>query len=177
MPSFAKNVKVIGKNFDASSSSFSFAKGEKAEITVEFETAPYVESRPHGLNTVKCGSLVFSLPIEFEAVKHEYERNGVERKFPYCDYELLARSDWNYAFSDPSLSVEFGKSGEIPFSAKYAPVTVTAKMRKIPWGLEDGYNSVCAKVPASRLPIGEEETVTLIPYGCAKLRMTEMPLI
>ena len=30
----------------------------------------------------------------------EYTRNGVERKFPYCDYEIYPESRWNYAFAD-----------------------------------------------------------------------------
>ena len=52
-----------------------------------------------------------------------------------------------------------------------------AEVRQIAWGLEDGYAAVCAKVPQSRIPSSETETVELYPYGCAKLRMTELPLI
>jgi hypothetical protein len=52
-----------------------------------------------------------------------------------------------------------------------------AEVKKIAWGLEDGFTSDCAKAPQSRVPLSEAETVELYPYGCAKLRMTELPLI
>ena len=126
---------------------------------------------------MKCGSLVFSLPISYEKKMYEYEQKGVERKFPYCDYEYIPVSDWNYAYSSPFFEIERREISDIPFSSKNPPVVVKAEMKKIPWGLELGYESVCAKVPQCRLAISEAETVELYPYGCAKLRMTEMPLI
>ena len=67
--------------------------------------------------------------------------------------------------------------GEIPFSSQNPPVTVKANVRKINWGYEDGYETVCAKVPQSTEPLGDEEEISLYPYGCAKLRMTEIPKI
>ena len=107
----------------------------------------------------------------------EYERNGVERKFPYCDYELIPTSAWNYAYSDTTLTVERHQVNEIPFSSEHPAVTVSAKMTPINWGFEEGYEIFCAKVPESREPIGEQVELELQPYGTAKLRMTEMPLI
>ena len=65
----------------------------------------------------------------------------------------------------------------IPFSSQNPPVIVKAKVKKISWGFEDGYNTVCAKVPESRTPLEEEKEIELYPYGSAKLRMTELPLI
>ena len=50
-------------------------------------------------------------------------------------------------------------------------------MQKIDWGFEDGYDDVCAKIPESTFPIGEIEEKTLYPYGCAKLRVTEIPFV
>lgn len=174
IPSFAENVKVNGE--DVKNEDLLFAVGEgKTEIVIEFETSVYVEKRPFDLNTVKCGSLVFSLPVKFEKRMHEYERDGVERKFPYCDYELLPVSDWNYAFSDDVFEVERKEVNDIPFSSENPAVVIKANMTKINWGLEDGYEKVCAKVPESREATGDAEKKELFPYGCAKLRMTEMP--
>jgi hypothetical protein len=107
----------------------------------------------------------------------EYERNGVERKFPYCDYEYIPKSDWNYAYAGRTLEVENRTLGDVPFSSQEPPVVIRAKVKKIDWGLEDGYETVCAKVPESREPISEERDMLLYPYGCAKLRMTEIPLL
>ena len=52
-----------------------------------------------------------------------------------------------------------------------------AYVKQIEWGFEDGYETVCAKEPLSRIPIGEKQEIELYPYGCAKLRMTELPMV
>ena len=65
----------------------------------------------------------------------------------------------------------------IPFSSEHPPVTVKTTACKIDWGYADGYDTVCDKVPQSREPISEAEEIILHPYGCAKLRMTEMPIV
>ena len=54
-------------------------------------------------------------------------------------------------------------------------MVIRAEVKKIGWGLEDGYETACAKVPESREPISGAQEILLYPYGCAKLRMTEMP--
>ena len=127
--------------------------------------------------TVKYGSLVFSVPIEYEKKMHEYERDGVERKFPYCDYEYIPQSDWNYAYCSDELTVVNKKISDIPFSSKKPPITIKTKVKQIDWEYADGYRTVCAKKPKSIEPIGNEKEIELYPYGCAKLRMTELPKI
>ncbi len=173
IPSFAKNLVVNGKS--SSLDELTFDITENCEITVSFDTDLFFEKRPYDLNTVKCGSLVFSLPIKHDKKMYEYEKDGVERKFPYCDYELIPTSDWNYAFCSDTLSIDENGISDIPFSSENPPLTVRAKLRKINWGLEDGYETVCAKIPESRFGISDEEEISLYPYGCAKLRMTELP--
>ena len=126
---------------------------------------------------MRCGSLVFSLPIAYEKKIIEYERNGVERKYPYCDYEYIPKSEWNYAYSSPFFKLEEREISDVPFNSQNPPVIVKAKVKKISWGFEDGYETVCAKVPESRTPLEEEKEIELYPYGCAKLRMTELPWI
>ena len=177
IPSFAKNVSVNGEYTDSRELAFEIGAGEKREIAVEFDAEVYIEKRPYDLNTVKCGSLVFSVPVNYEKKMYEYERDGVERKFPYCDYEYIPLSDWNYAYSGNSFEINRNGVGDIPFSSEMPPVTIKTKARKIEWGLEDGYETVCAKVPESREPISDEEEILLYPYGCAKLRMTEIPVL
>ena len=177
IPSFAKNLTVNGETTDEKELSFDLIAGEKLEINVAFDATPEFIDRPHGLKSVKCGSLVFSVPIKHENKMLEYERDGVERKFPYCDYELIPVSDWNYAYSSNLLEVIKNGVAEVPFSSVNPPVMIKAGVKKIDWGYEDGYDTVCAKIPESREPMGDEEEVLLYPYGCAKLRMTEIPKI
>lgn len=177
IPSFAENLIVNGEKTSGDMLSFDIGAGEEKEIVISFDTVPYFEKRPHDLNAVKCGSLVFSVPVKFEKNMLEYERDGVERKFPYCDYELIPVSDWNYGYCSDALEIHRGEVTETPFSSENPPVTVKATVKKINWGYEDGYDTVCAKLPESREPISEAEEIQLYPYGCAKLRMTEIPLI
>lgn len=178
LPARIDNVRVNGKRHcDPVFLSQFLSAGMQETLTVTFDTKPEFIDRPHNLKSVRCGSLVFSLPIEYEKKMYEYERKGVERKFPYCDYEYIPKSDWGYAFSSFDFKVNRKEVTDIPFSSEKPPVTLTARMRKISWGLEDGYEHVCAKLPESRTPISDELEIELYPYGCAKLRMTEMPLI
>lgn len=177
LPADAENVTVNGQKKDGSALAFDIKKGEKCEIHITFAVTPHFVEYSYGLNYVKCGSLVFSLPIEVEKIMREYEQNGVERKFPYCDYELLPKSDWNYGFSDTSLKLETKTVGETPFSQSNPPVCVKTNLQKIDWGFEDGFESVCAKTPQSLISVSDVEELSLIPYGCAKLRMTLMPFV
>ena len=57
------------------------------------------------------------------------------------------------------------------------PVTIVAKMQKINWGLKFPYRSIARKTPKSTKPISEVQEIKLCPYGCTRLRMTEMPIL
>ncbi len=177
IPSFAVNVKINGQPTNKDEAVFEFKAGDKQSISISFETECNMIDRPHDLKCVKCGSLVFSLPREYEKVMHEYTKNDIERKFPYCDYEYKGTTPWSFGFASSELKVVRGKVDEIPFSSKNPAVTVTAKVAPINWGLEDGFKTVCAKVPESRKAEGDVREVSLYPYGCAKLRMTELPMV
>ena len=177
IPSFAKNLVVNGQTSTESELSYEITAGESKEINMSFEAIPYFEKRPYELYTVKCGSLVFSLPIKYEKKMYEYEKDGVARKNPYCDYEYIPASEWNYAYCNSELFVKHNEISTIPFSSINPPITIKANVKNIQWDFEDGYETVCAKVPASRLPQSDKTEVILYPYGCSKLRMTEMPLI
>lgn len=178
VPSFAKDILVNGKKVCYSEElSFDIGAGETTRIDIEYKILPKLLDRPHDLKSVRCGSLIFSLPIAYEKKMLEYENKGIERKYPYCDYEYIPKSEWSYAYSSPFFELERRKISDIPFSSNCPPVVIKAKVKKIAWGLEAGYETVCAKIPESTIPLCEEEDVNLYPYGCAKLRMTELPLI
>ena len=107
----------------------------------------------------------------------EFVRNGIERKFPYADYELAPKSDWAFGFDGDKLKFEFKKLGDIPFSEKNAPACMTAALAPVEWGYLRGYTTVADRYPKHRKAIGKTKEFKLIPYGCTKLRMTEMPKI
>jgi len=202
IPSFAENLTINGQPLKPHAVplgqhtvSLDEATGElllliteckEFQFTMAYDTQPELIERPHNLKTAKCGSLIYALPISFFQNKLEYVRDGVERKFPYCDYEYIGTSEWEYGFAASTLEQVIPKdrgylvapeTTDFIFSPTNPPIMLKAKMQQINWGLEDGFEDVCAKTPESRIGIGDIQEVLLYPYGCAKLRMTEMPLI
>lgn len=176
IPSFAKNLKVNGENVETKDLAFAINSG-KTEIEIEFNTTPYLKSRPNDLYVLQMGSLLFSVPIAYEKKMREYTKKGVERKFPYCDYEFIPTSPWNYGYADADFEVVFNGISDIPFSQKNPPVKIKANMQQINWGLKFPYRSVARKTPKSTKPISDIQSIELCPYGCARLRMTEMPVL
>ncbi|MBO4297578.1 MAG: glycoside hydrolase family 127 protein, partial [Clostridia bacterium] len=176
IPSFAEKLTVNGEARKTEDLSFGIPAGKGQTIQISFETTPRLVDRPNGLKAAKCGSLVFSLPIPFEKKMYEYEKNGVERKYPYCDYELIPTGAWNYGWRAAPDKPAFRGAADTPFSSEQPPVTLRAKMVPVAWDFEDGYETVCAKLPGTEILGGETEQ-TLVPYGCAKLRMTELPRV
>ena len=132
--------------------------------------------RPEKLFCAEYGPLVFSLPVHADYRKIEYTRDGVERKFPYCDYELHPQSEWRYGFAGKALIAEELPIDNVPFSSTNPPLTLKANMARVNWSWADGYDSVPAVRPVSDKAAEPAQEMMLIPYGCAKLRMTEMPI-
>jgi hypothetical protein len=99
-----------------------------------------------------------------------------------ADWQVYPTTPWNYALSidtnDPaqSISVSETEVGDNVFSAKQAPVRLNVKARKVPaWRAEDGVADTVPQSPVSSDQ--QEESVTLIPYAGAKLRISAFPLL
>ena len=178
IPKFAKNVKVNGENVTKRDMLVfgGFDAGETV-ITVSFDADVVKIERPHSLYALKRGSLIFALPIKGESRRVEYTKAGVERKHPYCDYHIKPVSDWNLAFADVNASVNEKEVSQTPFSSVEPPITLKASLCHINWGYEPRYDCVCAADPKSRVALDEPCEYELYPYGCTKLRITEMPKI
>lgn len=175
IPGFVKEAWIDGKKAVAGSYVRIWKRWDgKTTIPVKYEFEMVFVSRPNELRAVVCGPLVFALPIEARVEKLEYIRDGVERKAPYCDYEMSPVSDWNYGFCSDEFELIQGEIGEYPFSVEHPPVKLRTKMVKVLWKEKNG---ICAVVPEGRTALGEAEDKELQPYGCTNLRMTEMPWV
>ncbi len=176
IPSFAKNLKINGNDTEVKDIELSIKAGD-TEIELEFEAIPYLKKRPNDLFALQMGSLLFSVPVAYEKEMHEYTKKGVERKFPYCDYQLIPKTPWNYGYADSHFEIAYNEIGDIPFSQEHPPVSIKSNMQQINWGLKFPYRSIARKTPKATKPQSDVQRIELCPYGCAKLRMTEMPLI
>ena len=149
---------------------------EPVEVILSLRFSTRFEKRPSGMLTLWRGPLLYSLPIAERWKMREYEQGGVARKFPYCDYYIYPESDFNYGFATADIEkiAVCEKDFDAPFTPKQPPIELQISMAKVAWEKPDGR---CALLPVSNQAISESEIVTLIPYGCTNLRMTEMPLV
>ena len=143
------------------------------EFEVEFEMKTEIVKRPDDMIAVRRGPLFYSIPVKERWEKVEYVKNGVERKFPYCDYYIYPESKWNYALAGDKFEL-CENSFENPFSPENPPITITCDVAEIEWGFTDGH---CDRLPKSRKLTGKPQKIALIPYGCTNLRMTEIPFV
>ena len=143
------------------------------EIVLELTFAPRLVERPRDMRCLWYGPLLYAVPVKARWEKREYTANGVERKYPYCDYSIRPQSPFNYAFAGTEFVPEESPVGDCPFSEEGAPMRLAATMVQIPWSMQHG---VCAVAPESCEPMAAPEKLRLIPYGCTTLRITEMPM-
>lgn len=125
--------------------------------------------------TIHRGPLVFALSVGQDWRKLR-DRN------PTADWEVYPTTAWNYGLAiipeDPQagLRVEIKDIAENPFSSKAPAVRLVGKGRRIGgWRL---LNNAADAPPHSPVISNEPlEDLELIPYGSAKLRVTEIPVV
>jgi len=170
-PGFAHDFAIDGVKTDKSCIRRTWQGESTVEVT--FATTPMLEQRPGGMHCLVDGPLLFALAPFARWEKVEYTRNGVERRYPYCDYHISPCSPWNYAFAGSAFVRQEHGISSTPFSPDKPPVTMQVSLAPIPWREENG---TCTPQPDSRVPEGPAQPMTLIPYGCTTLRITDMPI-
>jgi len=144
--------------------------GDRVEIV--FPMVPRVSRWFRDSVALERGPLVFSYGIGEDWVK-------LRDRGMTADWQVFPTSAWNYALnvdeaSAAGIAVQEEAIGERPFAARQAPVRLRVKARRVDaWRAEDGAANPLPQSPvASDQP---EETITLIPYAAAKLRITAFP--
>ncbi len=152
-------------------------KGTTA-LHLRFPMKVKTSRRYNGAVAVERGPLVYSLKIGEAWTRVHADQP--HRELPHGDFEVRPTTPWNYGLlideARPETSITFAEQtvGEKPFSPEGAGVIAKVKGQRLPgWKLERGW---AAEVPPEPQHSAEPlEEVTLIPYGCAKLRVTEFP--
>ncbi len=152
-------------------------KGDRVILKLPMEVR--ASRRQNNSVVVERGPLVYSLKIG-----EDWRRTQAKMKnpaiAPAVDWEIHPTSAWNYALAldpqKPAVDVIEKGIGKMPFSAEGAPIELKVKGRRLPqWTLVNGS---AGPLPVSPVTSNEpEETLTLIPYGSAKLRITVFPLL
>lgn len=179
IPAWAEGarLRINGKPFPAPQPG-TFARIERTwhkgdVIELEFPLAPRASVWYHDSVALERGPLVFSYGIGEDWLK--LRDRGLT-----ADWQVYPTTQWNYALTASpegdtgEISVTEAAVGKGPFTATGAPVTLHAKGRKLPKWM--GVDGVAEPVPQSPVSSDQaEETVPLIPYAAAKLRITAFP--
>jgi len=159
-------------------------EGDRVEITLPMPVR--VIPGFNGSVSVERGPLVFSLRIGESWSK-------LRQTGPVSDWEVFPTSPWNYGLRlDPanpaaSFQAEEAPVARQPFSERSPPVVLTVRARRLPqWVMVDDSAGPPPASPVARqagdfkdgmLHPPEDETLTLIPYGAARLRVTSFPVL
>jgi DUF1680 family protein len=149
--------------------------GEYTSITLRLPMSIKTSTRYNGSVAIERGPLVYALKID-------EEWKQVRGVLPHADWEVYPASSWNYALAidrehpEASCAVETLPAGDTPFSPEGVPIRLHVQGRRVPgWTIE---HNAAGPVPQSPVASTEPlEDLTLIPYGCSNLRVTEFPTL
>lgn len=159
----------------------SWKDGDKIALKLPME----VKTAECGRNAraIERGPLVYALKQE-----ERWEKGHDEREGDY--YSVYPKADWNYGIlkkivDDPAKNLIVKKvkavNENFVWNLAHAPIEIIASAKKIPgWGIMNGVapSPVTDRTGIFRGEVNEaEEKITLVPYGCTKVRVVAFPVV
>ncbi|MCX5645115.1 MAG: glycoside hydrolase family 127 protein [Phycisphaerae bacterium] len=153
--------------------------GDTLELTLPMELKLRYWIRNGNTASVNRGPLTYALKIG-----EKYVRHGGTDAWPA--FEVYPTTAWNYGLvidADKPLNTQFEvkKKGwpkdNQPFEAQAAPIEIRAKAKKIANWKPDSLGLIGEVQPSPIKSDEPAETVTLIPMGAARLRISAFPWI
>jgi hypothetical protein len=202
VPAWCKNpsVAVNGRHLKISATagsyivlSGSWKNGDKIKLELPMELKLREWTANKNSVSINYGPLTFSLAIPEDYRKKDsketaigdskWQENADTQKWP--SFEIYPAADWNYGLLlnkdgwEKSLIVTKNDwpKDDNPFRNGAAPITISAKGKKIPaWTLDQ--SGLCAVLPQSPV-ISTEPAVDLklVPMGGARLRIAAFPVV
>ncbi len=168
------------------------------QVYIDIPMKMRYEQRYNRSVSLMRGPLYFSLRIDkdYKSVKINYDNFAYKGS---VDWQISPTSPWNYGllldkehimkglnikenpvgrypFSDKGDMVWSSDSGKYIMVTSDAPVEIAARGIRIPeWTMKDNSADVPPESPVK--PEGDPEKIILVPYGCARLRITEFPVM
>ena len=156
----------------------SWKNGDIVRLDLPPELSLKVWKRNGNSVSVTRGPLTYSLKIG-----ERWERSGGTDRWPA--FEVFPVTPWNYGLvaepANPAASFELvrreGPLDPQPFAQGSAPLELRARAKRVPSWKQEA-NGLIGEIPPG--PVRADtplETVTLIPMGCARLRVSVFPAI
>ena len=193
IPSWCKNASVL---INGKKQQTKLAPGTYACIEREWKDGDHIQLElPMRISTsnwyddavvIERGPLLYSLKMDEKWERKVDQRPESSHKGEWY-YEVTSTSAWNYSLIRKYLKEEeleknfvVRKAENIapyPWNLENAPITIKTKGRILPsWKMFKGSAGPVNFFMQANEPMGDEETIELIPYGCTTLRITEFPV-
>ncbi|MFG2043215.1 RICIN domain-containing protein [Dactylosporangium sp. NPDC048998] len=153
-----------------------FNNGDSVTVTLPMRTTVRTWARNGNAISVDNGPLTFSLSIA-----ERWQRIGGTDAWP--SNEVYANSAWNYGLlldpNSPSVTVtrKPGPLAANPFTRDGAPISLTVTGRKIPNWQADAEGIVRTLQQSPARSTQPNESVTLLPMGAQRVRITTFPRV
>ncbi|HCO97062.1 MAG TPA: hypothetical protein DIU00_24500, partial [Phycisphaerales bacterium] len=179
-PKLAINRKTIQANGTGSYIEVNrlWTDGDKVELNLPMKISLRTWKQNQNSVSVDRGPLTYSLKIG-----EKYVREGGTDEWPA--WEIHPTTPWNYGLvlneNNPASSFRVvhkdWPGDNQPFKADAAPIELRAKAKRIPAWQKDHLGLVGKLQPSPAKSSEPTENVTLIPMGCARLRISSFPTI
>jgi DUF1680 family protein len=141
-------------------------------VEIDFHEQPRVTHWFRNSAVFELGPLVFALPLDaqWSQLKSYAQKSA--------DWQLEPTKDWNYSVvtGDCDARTQEHALGAVPFNVHDPGVTLQVQGRRLAeWKMQENSAGPVPQSPVvSKAPV---QTLSLIPYGAAKLRITAFPFL
>ena len=157
---------------------------KKDEITIDFPMSINISHWYERSGAVERGPLVYALKMNEKRSLKTFEGNDIN-SYGKTYWEITSEDPWNFALINWSgkelndhYQVNISKDVALfPWNVTNDPIQIRTVAKRVPnWVL---YNQTAGPQPSSmayQMYVGQKDSITLIPYGCTKLRIAEFPM-
>ena len=162
-------------------------QGDVIELQLPMKVSIKTWEQNHNSVSVNYGPLTFSLLIGEEYIEKQSDKTaqydakwqkGADTK-QWPSYEIYPTTNWNYGLIVDDFKVERSSwpKDNFPFTTEACPIIIKAKGKQIPeWVIDE--TGLAGELKDSPVKVStEEESITLIPMGAARLRISSFPRI